>query len=801
MFAFQMRIQTYLAFSFLLMHRNFSLSRAQCHYEKTLYSCSRQNLKEVPAAPSKFITELDISFNRLEVITNEDFITYGSLKSLIMSNNKIKSIQEQSFVPLTNLEKLDLSLNELDALSAGWFKNLSSLQYLNLLGNKYETLGPRNLFQPLKKLRALYLGGPHLQSLRKTDFLGLSGLEELVFDGKNLQDYAEGCFRETGPISRVTLGLNGVFESNQALVMAILSDVARPNTTLALTDTQFTTDVQMFLLKVALRGGSTRIIFKNVAMTSEACFALLLLLSYSNVSMLVLEDVQFIQLHSIKIFWYIPNMRHMEILVLKNIEVPQFYSFPALYFLQPLMKMLKSMSVINSMLFAIPCDSSTLLSKLEYLDISDNILSDIALSQMMCDGKGLLWNLQTFNISRNHLLSINSQLFTKLVNLKHIDMSGNAFRRMPETCHWPSSLRFLNLSSSHLTQVTHCLPESLDVLDLSNNDLTVFNIRLPLLKELYISGNKISSLLDGGLYPSLTSLSIQNNNVHSFSSNSLNKYNSLKSLKAASSTYVCSCDFVAFMTSDVRKNRVRIADELTLYICDSPYIMREKSAVDVRLSVFQCHTALAFSLLCSVILAVFALIAVLCHKLSVVWYMKMTWAWVRAKRKPKLVKAELAYDAFVSYSEMDSGWVEAHLVPELEQSEPPLRLCLHKRDFVPGGWILDNVMDAIEKSYKTLFIVSQHFVRSEWCKYELDYSHFRLFDQNDDTVVLILLEPIDKKTIPKRFCKLRRFMNSRTYLKWPDDDDEIPGFWDSLRAAINRPPTNNDFMNEFNADW
>lgn len=730
---------------------------------------------------------------------NADFITYGSLKSLIMSNNKIKTIQEQAFVPLTPLEKLDLSSNELETLSAGWFKNLSSLQSLNLLRNKYETLGPSHLFHPLKKLRALYFGGSYFQSVRKTDFSGLSGLEQLFFDGTNLHDYAEGCFRQIGPISHVTLGLNGLFERNQALVKVILSDVVHPNTTLTLTDTQFTTAHQMFLLNVAVKAGTTSVILKNVIMTAEACFALLLLLSPSGVTMLALEDVKFI--HSVTVFWYIPDMKHVNVVFLKNIEVPQFYSFPALLFLLPLLRVMKKMSLINSMLFAIPCKSSSSMSKLEYMDISDNIFSDIALSEMMCDGKGVLWNLQTINVSRNHLLSINSQLFTKLAKLRNIDMSGNVFQSMPETCHWPPSLRYLNLSSTHLTKVTSCLPESLHILDLSNNFLTVFTIKLPFLTELYISGNKISSFPHGGLYPSLTSLSIQDNNLHTFSSNNLNDFNNLMSLKAASNTYVCSCDFVAFMTSDVRKHRVKIGDEFRMYICDSPFAMRGTSVVDVRLSVFECHTALAFSLLCSAILAVFLLFVILCHKFSVLWYLKMTWAWVRAKRKPKLVKAELAYDAFVSYSEMDSGWVEAHLVPELEQSEPPLRLCLHKRDFVPGGWILDNIMDAIEKSYKTLFILSQHFVRSEWCKYELDYTHFRLFDQNDDTVVLILLEPIDKKTIPKKFCQLRRVMNSRTYLEWPDDDNEIPRFWHSLKTAINRPVTINDGVNVFNTVW
>uniref|UniRef100_A0A8C9XDD8 Toll like receptor 2 n=1 Tax=Sander lucioperca TaxID=283035 RepID=A0A8C9XDD8_SANLU len=676
-----MRILTFLTFVDLLMHQSFSLSRPQCHRcEQTACNCSRQNLGTVPTAPSMLIAELDLSFNTLQTIMNNDFVAFASLQTLIMNNNRIQKIQEQAFVPLTNLEKLDLSFNRLDTLSAGWFKNLFSLQHLNLLGNKYKMLGQGNLFQ------------------------------------------------------------------NQALVGAIL------------------------------------VIFKNVNMTIPACMEFLNLLSDSNLTMFALEDTQLI-LSSVGDIAYPPHMDRLEAVVFKNVEVPRFYSFPALFFLQPLLNVVRRVS-------------------LEYMDVSDNLFSDLALTQMMCDGKGGLWSLQTFNISRNYLHSISSQLFTKLDKLKNIDMSGNVFRSMPETCYWPPSLQFLNLSSTHLAKVTTCLPVSLHILDLSDNDLTVFNIELPFLTELYISGNKISSLPDGGLYPCLVFLSIQNNDLQTFSSNNLNGYNNLKSLEAGSDTYVCSCGFVALMTSDWTNHRITFGDEFKSYICASPDAVRGESAADVRLSVFECHTALAFSVLCSGILLVFLLIAGLCHKFSVVWYMKMTWAWLRAKRKPKLRKGELEYDAFVSYSEMDSGWVEAHLVPELEQAEPPLRLCLHKRDFVPGGWILDNIIDAIEKSHRTLFVLSQHFVRSEWCKYELDYTHFRLFDQNDDTVVLILLEPIDKETIPKKFCKLRRVMNSRTYLEWPDDDGLMPRFWQSLRTAIKRPDTDDGNCLQFdNVDF
>lgn len=786
-----MKVLTSLVFFLLLMHHSFSLSTPLCHVYEQTFSCSGQNLTKVPAAPSQPITQLNISHNGLEAILKDDFLLYASLRSLIMTGNEIKTIQEEAFDPLVNLEKLDLSLNRLDALSAGWFKNLFSLQYLNLLGNEYKTLGQGNLFQPLRNLKTLHVGGPHLQSVRKSDFSGLSGLNELFFDGKNLQYYAPGSLGEIGTVSHVTVGLNGPFLENPMLVYQLLSDVVHPNTTLTVTDTALILKFQNLPLRAAFVRGATGLVFKDVTMSFEAFLVLLHMLPGTNVTMFAIEDAEFF-LTSLS-FQTIPKIDSLEVIFFKNVVVPRLFHFPALNFMEPLLKMVRKVSVINSMLFAVPCETSKDLSHLEYLDISDNIFSDLVVTEMMCEGKGVLWNLHTLNISRNHLRSLNSHLFTKLEKLENIDLSGNVFYHMPELCMWPPNLRLLNLSSTHLSKATFCLPKSLHILDLSNNELSVFNITLPLLRELYISGNKIVSLPDGRLYPRLESISIQNNDLQTFSSNILNGYNSLKRLEAAADTYVCSCDFKAFVTRDLAKHRVSIADDVSLYICDSPDAVRGKSVADAVLSVFECHTALALSLLCCGILAVFLLVIYLCHRYSVVWYVKMTWVWLRAKRKPKINKGDLEYDAFVSYSQMDAGWVEAHLVPELEQSEPPFRLCLHKRDFLPGGRIIDNIMAAIEKSHKTLFILSQHFVNSEWCKYELDYTHFRLFDHNDDTVVLILLGAIDKNAIPSKFCKLRKVMNSRTYLEWPDNEEQVARFWQSLRAAMKRPD-NDEFI-------
>ncbi|XP_029948770.1 toll-like receptor 2 [Salarias fasciatus] len=770
----------------LLVAQSFSLVPPRClRCEGTSCDCSRQNLTRVPAAASPLVSDLDLSFNRLEEILKHDFLTYGSLKALLMNNNEIRSVQDEALVPLIRLERLDLSHNRLETLSSAWFQKLSSLLYLNLLGNKYTTVGDGNVFQGLRRLRILQVGGASLQSVKRGHFSGLSDVDQLFFDGRNLQEYEEGGLKETGPIGLVTLDLNGVFARNPAIVRSILSDVVYPNTTLTFTDTSFLRKTLVSPFGFAANLGATSIVFRNVNMSVAACKEILNLLSRSNLTSLTLDGVQMLQTHETASLDQL-QMHSLEAIVLKNIEVTSFYNFPSLVFLKSLMTLARRVSLLNSNWFAIPCEVSIDFTELQFLDISDNIFSDLTLSELMCYGGGVLLGLRTLNVSRNHLRSVSSRLFAELPKLQNIDMSGNRLKDMPECCRWPDSLRFLNLSSCHLTAVTRCLPPSLRVLDLSNNHLTEFDTELPFLTHLDVSGNKIGNLPAGGLYPRLTVLSVQNNNLQKLSSKDLQAYKALRRLKAGENPYFCSCEFVAFMTGGRMNHRKLLGGELDFYVCSSPDAERGRRVSDVRLPAFRCHTASALAALCSGILGVCLLAAAAWRRFSVGWYIRMTCAWLRAKRKPRLKKGPPQYDAFVSYSDMDSAWVETHLVPELEQSHPPVRLCLHKRDFLPGGWILDNIMDAIEKSHRTLFVLSRHFVRSEWCVYELDYTHFRLFDQNDDTVVLILLEPIDKRTIPKKFCRLRRAMNSRTYLEWPADGGQLAAFWKRLRAAIQR---------------
>lgn len=458
---------------------------------------------------------------------------------------------------------------------------------------------------------------------------------------------------------------------------------------------------------------------------------------------------------------------------------------------------------------------------LQYLDLSDNLLTDLTLEETMCKGDGSMKELRVLNISGNALKSLStlSHLVTKLYKLTQLDVSRNVYNSMPQQCSWPSTLQSLNLSSTKLREVTACLPTTLQVLDLSNNDLQTFPIALPVLRVLYLSGNKFLKLPPGWLFPNLQILTIQMNTLNMFGHSDLKLYERLQNLQAGQNKFVCSCDFVSFLQSTIKgggavglrdEGAVYLTDGAESYVCDSPLLFQGKPVGQVHLSVVECHRVLFVSVSCGVALVIGILLTVLLWRLHAFWYLKMTWAWLKAKRSSVSRQRRrqgdgsdteplLCFDAFVSYSERDASWVEEFLVPELENpsqestgaarnvtSLQPLSLCLHKRDFLPGQWIVDNIMSAMERSRRTIFVLSENFVSSDWCRYELDFSHFRLFDGKDDgdAAILILLEPLSKDDIPKRFCKLRKLMNSTTYLEWPQEEERRPEFWRSLRNAL-----------------
>ncbi|XP_068961684.1 toll-like receptor 2 [Petaurus breviceps papuanus] len=740
-----------------------------------------KSLSTIPSGMTEAVKQLDLSFNVISHIRETDLRTCVNLEVLVLQSNQIREIDPNSFQSLGNLKHLDLSNNNLSRLLPSWFNFLSSLQVLHLQDNPYPRLGSSPLFLHLSNLMVLKVGSNILE-LQKQDFEGLSMLEDFEIEADYLQKYEPGSLKSLHNISHLVLSIK-----KPILLSDIMVDLASSLQCLELRNT----DLANFYFSLPSDAPSLlfeKTIFRKVKFTDKNFIEILKISSFaSELSETVFEDCELNGIGAWEDVFLsrIENLGKLETIIIRRLRIRNFYSF---YDLKPVYSLLggiKRITLTSSKVFLVPCELSRNLRSLEYFDLSDGLMSENSLENSACEGA---WpSLHTLSLSQNKFESLKTvgELLLTVKTLTYLDISKNSLDSMPDNCQWPRKLKYLNISSTKTYRVTPCIPQTLEILDISNNQLSDFHLHLPHLKELYLSRNKLKTLPDAANLPNLVAMNISGNTVHSFSKAQLESFQTMGSLAAGGNNFICSCEFLSFVHNEQALLAKILTDWPESYLCDSPFQVRGKQVQDVRLSFSECYRVQLVVAICSFLFLLALLAGVLCYRFHGIWYMKMMWAWLQAKRKPrKIVDREICYDAFVSYSEGDTNWVENFMVQELENFDPPFRLCLHKRDFVPGKWIIDNIIDSIDKSHKTLFVLSESFVKSEWCKYELDFSHFRFFDENNDAVILILLEPIEKKAIPQRFCKLRKIMNAKTYLEWPRDEAQQEVFWFNLRAAI-----------------
>jgi len=74
------------------------------------------------------------------------------------------------------------------------------------------------------------------------------------------------------------------------------------------------------------------------------------------------------------------------------------------------------------------------------------------------------------------------------------------------------------------------------------------------------------------------------------------------------------------------------------------------------------------------------------------------------------------WDVFISYSHEDADWVQSWLLPRIEAAG--LKVCIDYRDFSLGTPVLHNIERAIERSRRTLLVLTPAYIASEWAEFE-----------------------------------------------------------------------------------
>ncbi|XP_072948450.1 toll-like receptor 6 [Epargyreus clarus] len=138
------------------------------------------------------------------------------------------------------------------------------------------------------------------------------------------------------------------------------------------------------------------------------------------------------------------------------------------------------------------------------------------------------------------------------------------------------------------------------------------------------------------------------------------------------------------------------------------------------------------------------------------------------------------YDVFVSYCNEDRTWVLDQLLPHVER-DCNISVCLHERDFQVGLSILENIVSCMDRSRFIMLILSQRFLLSQWCQFEMHLAQHRLLETRREDLILILLEEIPRRLRPNT---LHYLMLTKTYIVWPKAEAERTQFWKRLKKSL-----------------
>lgn len=202
--------------------------------------------------------------------------------------------------------------------------------------------------------------------------------------------------------------------------------------------------------------------------------------------------------------------------------------------------------------------------------------------------------------------------------------------------------------------------------------------------KIHARNNSIREIYEENLPKNLTILDIRNNKLRKINDDvmsHLNKTGKLETMKLMGNPLECLCDFVPL----IRNTDQSKIDYLNITCVGGKLLKDIDCSTDPTLVIMIC---VVVSLLCLFIGTVVALY----YK-----YQTEVKVWMYARGFCPCcfgledLDKDKKYDAFISFSHLDSDFVENHLQSQLENGPHPFKLCLHFRDWLPGELIPTQV--------------------------------------------------------------------------------------------------------------
>ncbi|KAK5891746.1 hypothetical protein CesoFtcFv8_012192 [Champsocephalus esox] len=749
------------------------------------------------------LEEIDLSYNKLQAVRVDDFLRLPQLHTLKLQYNNISHIDKDAFKNNTLLEHLNIFNNSLEEIPAAALSTLLNLKKLYMSNNPYKSATLAHSFSKCVKLKVLSMGGPLVMGLKKADFQPLKNIK--------LQEFAIKCssdlsFYEPGSLEVIQtrdMGFDMAIDQLPHALPLMLQDIA--NKTFRAIQFRNIFEFMYYMEDEDIFKGlkditAQQLVFHRGKFNEHLLSMALMNLQDAPIKRLRLQYIDFARSPT-----FVDSgagssitdlaLDKLELWYISNPDILRF-DWRFTWF-----NKVKELSIQHVYFNFVPCDAWVEMEVVEILDASNNRLNNYFLFNKQCDYRGAAPHLHTFNMSRNVLTSLRdlSMLTKEFKQLQVLDFSYNQMgsAETSQDCVWQINItRIIAHHNPIVSDALQCLPTTVQYLDLSDCDLDQLDMmyfeKATNLKELLLSGNKIKYIPCKWKSPSLQSLSLDGNSFGLISKASFQDMPQLSQLRAGNNPFHCTCELHAFVQDTISKAKVNLTDWPWNYRCYHPEALLNTVISKFFPNQVACDTSLVIIICVATTAAVILILMLICYIFDLPWYTKATYQIIRAKYRYHKEKAageleDCLYHAFISYSHSDADWVREQLLPSLENNKNPYRLCIHERDFMPGKWIIDNIIDNIESSRKVIFILSRHFVNSEWCNYELYFTQQRAMGKTFGDVILVMMEPMDARSIPSKYCRLKKMLSTKTYLEWPQQVNLQAFFWAQLRSVLGKP--------------
>jgi len=454
-----------------------------CHTPnlKTL-NLSRNNLVEVSeiglAEVSKanggcqllHLKEIDLSFNQISSLQEDDLNLVPGLTSLNLRGNRVSVLSDNAFSTLWSLSSIDLSDNDLAALPPTIFQQSSHLQKLFLQNNSLSLISP-NIFNGLENLLLLNLSRNSLSShlLSHETFSSLSKLVAL------------------------DLSHNGLTSLNTNLLSSLQSLQilnVQHNSIATITPSSFTSLLNLHILLLS---------HNHLETIPEASFS-----SLASLNSLSLDHNK---ISTLPPGLFASTAQLQDLAINNNYlqEVPSAISnLPGI----------RTLDLGENHISSITGQHLKPLINLYGLRLAGNKIEKIA-EDVFSNNT----NLHVLNIAHNKIHTIEQETFKSLNNLRALRLDNNQLKDINGLVSSQKNLRWLNVSANSLQWFDFAfIPKSLEWLDLHNNKVDKIGNYYSLshgfnLRTFDASFNRIRFVQAKSLLSGLENIYLNNNNI------------------------------------------------------------------------------------------------------------------------------------------------------------------------------------------------------------------------------------------------------------------------------------------------